>query len=408
MITLSYRVVGLTVCLFCIAATSAAQNWPQWRGANRDGVVTGFVTPERWPSKLRLDWEVDVGDGIDATPALVDDRLYVFAGQGESESLVCLDARDGSEIWRDTYETIAVKGAARSHAGPRSSPAVASGKVVALGVGGVLSCFRSSTGELLWRKTEFPDDFPAYYAASSPMILDGLCIAQLGGKETGAVVAYDLASGAERWRWEGDPPAYASPVAMNVSDSTQIVLLTEENLVGISAADGNLLWQTPFPVPRMSTNSATPVVHGQMVIYSAQKRGTRAVRIERDADRFRVEEVWRNEDLSTAFNTPVLKDEHLYGLAESGKLYCLDTRNGAVTWTADARHERFGAIVSAGSTLFALPSGGPLIVYEANPIEYAELTRYPISDTPIYAYPVIARSRVYIQDQETLTAWSFE
>ncbi len=406
--TLSQRITVATICLLSVAVDSSAQDWPQWQGTNRDGAVTGFVTPDPWPAELTLAWKVDVGAGVDATPALVDGKLYVFAGRDGQETALCLDAADGTEIWRNSYESAAVKGAARSHPGPRSSPAVADGKMVTLGVGGVLSCFDTASGDLLWRKNEFPDDFPAYYAAASPMIIDGVCIAQLGGKNSGAVVAYDLSSGEEQWRWKGDPPAYASPVAMKVAGTTHIVSLTGENLVGISATDGQLLWQTPFSVPNMSTNSATPVVHGQMVIYSAQKRGTRALRIEKSGDQFRAEAVWTNDDLSTAFNTPVLKGEHLFGLAESGKLYCLDTRTGKVIWTDDTRHQRFGSIVNAGSTLFALSNGGPLIAYEANTTEYTELAQYPVSDSPIYAHPVISGSRVYIQDQKSLTAWNLE
>jgi outer membrane protein assembly factor BamB len=116
-----------------------AQDWPQWRGPNRDGKVTGFAAPQAWPGTLTQKWKTAVGSG-DATPALVGDKLYVFARQDGEEVTLCLDAGSGKELWQDKYTAQAVTGAASRHPGPRSSPAVGDGKVVTLGVGGVFSC----------------------------------------------------------------------------------------------------------------------------------------------------------------------------------------------------------------------------------------------------------------------------
>ena len=406
--TFDLRVATTIACLIILGAPRAvAQDWPQWRGADHDGKVSGFTPPEHWPAKLEFVWKTTVGEG-DSSPALFDGKLFVFSRQGNEEITRCLDAASGKELWREAHDSIEVKGAARSHSGPRSSPAVADGKVVTLGVAGVLTCLDANSGEVLWRKNEFPNDDLAYYTSASPMIVDGMCIAQLGGKESGAIVAYDLASGRERWRWEGDPPAYASPVLMTVEGEKLIVAMTAENVVGISATDGRLLWQTPFSVPRMSTNSATPVVDGQMVIYSAQNRGINAIRIEKNSDGYRVTKLWSNDDLSTVFNTPVLIDHLLFGLSERTNLYCLDARTGEVLWIDDARHARFGAIVNAGSALFALPSNGTLTVYEPSGEHYKELAQYEVSESPTYAHPVISGNRVYVQDQDSVTAWTIQ
>ena len=118
----------------------------------------------------------------------------------------------GKELWSEKYDATQVSGpAAAQHSGPRSSPAVADGKVVTLGVGGVLSCVDAATGKLLWRKDDFSGAWPRFYTASSPIITDGLCIAQLGGESNGGIVAYDLATGDQKWKWTGDGTAYASP-----------------------------------------------------------------------------------------------------------------------------------------------------------------------------------------------------
>src|ERR1039457_7253741 len=124
--------------LAIIAGCALAQDWPQWRGANRDAKASGFTAPKTWPKELTQKWKVSVGLG-DATPALVGNNLYVFPRRGDDEVIRCLDAGNGKELWQEKYAPKAVSGPAAQHSGPRSSPSVADGKVVTLGVGGVLS-----------------------------------------------------------------------------------------------------------------------------------------------------------------------------------------------------------------------------------------------------------------------------
>ena len=111
--TSANRSIGVMVgCVVLIcAAHVVAQDWPQWRGANRDGKVAGFTAPATWPETLIEKWKTTVGSG-DATPALVGQRLFVFARQGDDEVTLCLSAADGSQLWQDKYAAQAVTGAA--------------------------------------------------------------------------------------------------------------------------------------------------------------------------------------------------------------------------------------------------------------------------------------------------------
>ncbi len=381
-----------------------AQDWPQWRGPNRDGKVSGFTAPRKWPGSLTQKWKTTVGLG-DATPALVGDRLYVFARQGADEVTLCLNAGDGKEIWRNKYEAQAVTGAAGRHPGPRSSPAVADGKVVTLGVGGVLSCLDAANSNVVWRKDEFPRVVPRFFTAMSPIIVDGMCIAHLGGKDNAAIIAFDLATGDQKWKWPGDGPAYASPVLMTVKGTKQIIVQTEKNIVSVAVADGKLLWQVPSPAQRRFYNSATPIVDGQTVIYTGQGQGTKAVKVKKQGDGFATEELWSNEELGTGFNTPVLKNGLLFGLSNSGNFFCMNARTGQTAWTDTTKHEKFGAILDAGSVILALPSSSELIAFKPDAKEYGEIMRYKVADTPTYAHPIISGNRVFVKDQESLAMW---
>ncbi|MGI6418130.1 MAG: PQQ-binding-like beta-propeller repeat protein [Thermoguttaceae bacterium] len=394
--------------LVVLSVTGAlAQDWPQWRGPNRDGKAAGFAAPAAWPASLVQKWKVPIGPG-DASPALLGERLFLSIREGDQEVTLCIDARDGKQVWRDAYAAAAVTGAAARHPGPRSSPAVAEGKVVTLGVAGVLSCLDADTGKVIWRKDPFPGVVPQFFTASSPLVAQGMAIAQLGGKGNGAILAFDLASGEEKWRWAEEGPEYASPALLTAGGVKQVVALTEKSVVGVGLADGKLLWRLPFVTERRAYNAATPIVDGETVIFCGAGRGTKAVKIEASPGGFATKELWSNPDLAPQFNTPVLKDGRLFGLSNRGMLYCLDAATGRTLWLDQAARDRggFGSIVDLGSTLVALTSSAELVVFKPSGEGYEELAKYQVSDAAVYGHPVIAGNRIFVKDDSNLTLWT--
>ena len=123
---------------------------------------------------------------------------------------------------------------------------------------------------------------PRFHAATSPLIVDGMVVARLGGPGNGAD-GVDLATGDQKWKWDAEGPGYASPVVATIDGVEQIVTMTEKSVVGVAAADGKLLWKVALRRRGWPTTPATPVVDGQTVIFTGQGRGTKAVKIERPA-----------------------------------------------------------------------------------------------------------------------------
>ena len=389
------------------AACALAQDWPQWRGPNRDAKATGFTAPKNWPKELTQKWKVTVGLG-DATPALVGNKLYVFARQDTDEVIRCLDAANGKELWQEKYDAVQVAGPASPHSGPRSSPTVAEGKVLTLGVGGIVTCVDAAKGKLLWRKDDFSGAWPRFYTSSSPIVTDGLCIAQLGSESEGGIIAYDLATGNQKWKWTGDGTAYASPVILTVSGTRMVVTLTPKKIVGIGVADGKLLWEAPFPAQGRAYNAATPIVDGQTVIYAGSGRGTKAVKIEKTAEGFAAKELWSNPDNAVQFNSPVLKGGQIYGLSQNGAIFCLDAKDGKTLWTTELGGRGYGSLVDAGSVLLALTPKEGLTVFEPSDKEYKKLATYKVADTETYAYPVAAGKGVFVKEKDALTLWTVD
>jgi outer membrane protein assembly factor BamB len=403
--TASSLVAGLAL----LGAGARAQDWPQWRGANRDGKATGFTAPKTWPKELKEQWKVTVGDGV-ATPALVGDKLYVFTREGGDEVVRCLNAADRKEVWKEKYESAGFRGADGGFVGPRSSPAVADGKVVTLGAIGILTCFDAASGKRLWQKNDFKGSLPRFHVSSSPIIVDGLCVVQLGAGRSGGIVAYDLTSGDEKWKWVGDGAGYASPVVVSVGGSKVIVAETEGNVVAVGAADGKLLWKTPFPTQRMEYNACTPMVDGQTIIYSGAGRGTKVIKLEKKGDELTTKELWSLER-GVQFNTPVLKDGLIFGIFANDKLFCLSAETGKTAWETDFRgggRPGYGSVVDAGTVLMALNPSGQLLVFEPSGKEYKELAKYKVAKGDTYAYPVVSGNRIFIKDRDSVTLYTVE
>jgi outer membrane protein assembly factor BamB len=414
----------LSFTTLTIASCALAQDWPQWRGANRDARAADFKAPKTWPKELSQKWKVTVGDGV-ATPALVGGKLYVFSREDGNEILRCLDAATGKEIWQDKYEALGASGPAASFSGPRSSPTVAGGKVVTVGVRGMISCVDAATGKQLWRKDDFKE-YPQFHPSSSPIIVDGLCIAQLGGRNNGAVVAYELNTGNEKWKWTGESPGYASPDLMTVGGAKLIIAETERRIVAINSADGKLVWETPYAVQGRGYNSSSPIVDGQTLIYAGSGRGTKAVKIEKEGDGFAAKELWSNAEKSPQFNTPVVKNGLLYGLTMGNELFCLNAKTGQSAWTAPVAQASaegqpagggrgrgmggggYGSIVDAGSVLIALTPSSELIAFEPTDKAYTELARIKVAASQTHAHPVLAGNRIFIKDKDAVTLWTID
>jgi outer membrane protein assembly factor BamB len=313
-------------------ATAVAQDWPQWLGPGRNATAS-LDAPEEWPETLAQGWKVEVGNGV-ATPALAGDRLFVFTREGGEEVVRCLDAASGDEIWSDRYESAQIQGPAGGFPGPRSSPAVADGKVVTLGATGILSCYEADSGEMLWRNTDNvgQESVPRFFTSSSPLLADGMSITQFGSEQQGGVVAHDLATGDEKWTWSEGTTTYGSLNLMEANGRRILLAPTSSNLVMLDVATGEKLGEMELAQGRY--NAGTPMVYDNTVVVGGPNRGMTAVRVELDGDSITTEPVWRNEDevTNTQYNSPIVKDGFVYGVSANNVLFCINTETSEVTW----------------------------------------------------------------------------
>jgi len=396
-------------------APAAAEDWPQWRGPNRDGIAAGETMGRRasWPPTLDVGWTVQVGIGH-SSPVVADGKVYVHARRGEQETVSSFELATGRRLWTQSYDApYTMSSAARAHGkGPKATPVLNAGRLYSLGISGILSCFKASTGELVWRK-ELSDRFavtsPLYGVAMSPLVSSGLVVVHLGGHDDGALMALDAGAGTVRWTWSGDGPAYASPVVAELGGVRQVVTQTQTHVVGIDLTGGKLLWQIPFSTP-WDQNSVTPVVSGDSVIYSGLDQGTHAVRVGRSEGRWHTTEAWRNADVSMYLSSPILVGDRLFGLSNSrkGRFFCLDVRSGKTLWQSGGRQGDSAALVGAGGVLLLLTTDAELIVAAQDAQVFTPLATYTVAESPTWAHPAVAGGQILVKDRETLTLWHLD
>ena len=401
------RIAFLAV-LLGLATTATSQDWPQWRGPNRDGAIVSFKEPDVWPEVLTQQWKRKVGLGY-ATPVLVDDRLYVFTRQGGGEVMRALNAHTGEIIWSTSYAApFELNPYMKSHGmGPKSTPTYAGGRLFAFGMSGIVTAFDAETGKTIWQRPAPPKQ-PLYHSAMSPLVDGELVIIHVGGDDDGALTAFDIATGERRWSWDDDGPAYGSPVVVEMLGTRRVVTYSRRYMIGLSLESGELLWSRPDG-REDNILTQTPILHGDLLIEAGNKNGFTAFRVVRQDDGFATEDVWHTDDDSTFMANGVAIDGVLFGLSQlnSGQYFGLDLDSGKVLWTSDPRQAKNAAIVRAGETIFSLEDDAELVVIRHSRTAFEPLERYKVSDEgETWAQPTISGNRLFIKDDSTLTLWT--
>jgi outer membrane protein assembly factor BamB len=405
------RAALAAVVILSAAATSFAQSkpsssWTQWRGPQRDG-HTAVTPPAAFAAAPTNVWKINVGLGH-SSPLVADGRVYLHTRQGDQETLAAFDLASGKALWTERWAApFKVDSAANSHGpGPKSTPTLVNGKLYTFGLGGILSCFDAATGAVKWRKSfekEFAGTNPIYGAAVSPLVDQGLLIVHVGGEHKGALRAFDPETGATKWSWTEDGPGYASPIALDIAGTRQIITQTQKFIVGVAHATGQTLWKMPFTTA-YDQNVITPVVYKDMLIFSGENMGTFALRVTKQGAAWQAGEVWKNPEISMYMSSPVVVGDTLYGLSHrnKGMFFAMDAATGKTRWTSQPRQGENAAIISAGTFLFMLTDESKLIVAEATPAAYKPVKTWEVASSPTWAHPVVLGDRVLIKDLQSL------
>jgi outer membrane protein assembly factor BamB len=384
--------------------SARAQDWSQWRGPSRDGLVPASSTPRAWPGSLRRLWRLEIGEGY-ASPVVSRGRAFVHGRRDPEELVTAIDLVDGKILWQQKYTAPFQKNqyAVGMAKGPNATPLVVGNRLFTFGVTGVLSAWDTAKGVQLWSKdfSKTVDTSKLFCGtAASPLASGGLVVVQVGSDvQGGQMLALDPATGAQKWEWRGSGPGYASPVVIEVERTQQIVTMTDSSIVGIDAKAGTELWSIPFP-DEWHENIVTPLWTGSHLVASGTRQGTHAYTLQQSNAKWQATEVWKNPDVAMYMSSPVYGDGLIYGHSakRKGQFVALDAKTGVLRWSTEGRDGDHSSVLLTASHVIYLTNGADLIVVRRATKTFEVQHRYDVADTATWAIPVLLGGDILVRD----------
>ncbi|MCX6877129.1 MAG: PQQ-binding-like beta-propeller repeat protein [Verrucomicrobia bacterium] len=380
----NWTVTTLTAVLLS-ASGAAADEWPNWRGPNHDGISKETAWDPAAVSARKVAWEAEVGAGYSAV-AVTNGKVYTAGNFNKNTDAVsCLDAASGKQLWRHEYpEPLAAK---FYSGGCSATPTVHDGKVYFASKSGKVFCLDADTGKVIWNK-QFGCKVPTWGFASSALIHGKAAIFNAGRSG----MAYDKASGAVLWSSEDDACGYATPVPFEQSGKPCFALFAKDTISAV-AADGKALWSYPWQTQH-DVNVADPIIVGtQVFITSGYGRGASVV----DFAGAVPKKVWENKNMRSHMSGPVLIGGYLYGF-DDNRLTCLDWKTGEQKWNEKSPAK--GALMAAGDKLIVLGETGRLAIAKATPTAYQELAAAEVLDGRCWTMPILAGGRIHVRNSD--------
>ena len=385
-------------------SNQAPTDWPQWRGANRDGKSgeTGLLT--EWPAGgPPLVWKAGgAGTGY-SSMSVAAGRLYTVGARGGTEYIHAFDVATGKKLWE------AANGKEYSNDrgnGPRGTPTIEGGRLYVLGASGDLTVLDTAKGTRVWSVNvlrEFGGSNPRWGLSESPLVVGDRVLVNAGGPNA-SIVAFNKSDGKVIWTSQSDGAGYSSAVTQRVGNTDQAVFFTDRRAVGVDIKDGRLLWEYPRVANRVA-NIATPVVKDNFVFLSSDYgTGSALLKLDPTGAGVSATEVYFTQEMRNHHSSSILVGEHLYGFS-SAILTALRFADGATAWKD--RSVGKGSMAFADGHLYLFSEGGVVGLAEATPAGYREKGRFSIQQAglPTWAHPIIAGGRLYIRDQDTVYAY---
>ncbi len=356
--------------------------WPQFRGPNRDNFIKEPASLLRsWqPAEPRELWSVELGEGY-AGPAVLNGRVYLmdYDREKKQDALRCLSLEDGREVWRFAYP-VAVK---RNHGMSRTVPAVTDKLVVAMGPKCHVVCVDAVSGELRWGLDlvrQYGTTVPPWYAGQCPLIENGTVILAPGGKDA-LLLALEADTGKVLWQTpnlHGWKMTHSSIMPMEFGGEHQYVYCANNGVVGVSAKDGRVLWETTEWKISIATVPSPLVLDGGRIFLSGgYSAGSLMLQLKKEGEKFTPQTVFKlgPNTFGAIQQTPILYNDHIYGVREDGRFTCLDLE-GKPVWVSEANQQfGLGAFTLADGLIFAMNDSGLLRLLEATPEKYKLLSQ---------------------------------
>ena len=397
----------LSVLGFVVLGLQAA-DWPEYLGPNRDGVYPGEALTRAWPSDgPKVLWRKrNISAGMSGV-VVAKGRAILFHEVNRYDTIECLDAKTGKTLWENNYASSFAAGYG-SAAGPRATPSIVGDRVYTMGGQGVVVCTDFATGKTVW-KVDTQKSYRAsdgfFGMACSPLVEGNAVLLNIGGEAGAGIVALDKNSGKLLWKTLDDEASYSSPVMAKLHGKRRAVFFARTGLAVVDPANGKIDFQNRWRARiQASVNAAAPLVVGEL-IFVTSSYNTGALVVKAAADGYKT--AWSNDtSLSSQYASVMHRGGFIYGthgradVPPVPALRCVELATGKVRWSVDD----FGdcMMLLSGDRLLALMESGELVLGQATPAGWREISRAQIVGSGARSQPALADGRLYVRDRNQL------
>jgi outer membrane protein assembly factor BamB len=389
------------VALPSVVSNRVLDDWPQWRGPNRDGRSTETGLLKDWPAGgPALAWRAaGAGEGYSSF-ATSQGRLFTLGARGGTEYVIAFDAASGKRLWETAHGT---RFSNDRGDGPRATPTIEGDRVYAFGASGDLSVLDAATGKVHWTVNvlkQFRGSNIQWGLSESPLVLADRILVNAGG----TIVALKKTDGTSIWTTQGDEAGYSSAVAHKVGEVTEAIYFTSNRVLGVDVNSGRQLWSYG-KVANRTANIATPIVRGNRVFVSSDYgTGSALLELVASGNNVSAKEVYFTRQMKNHHATSILVGEHLFGF-DSSILTAMEFNTGNVAW--QNRSVGKGSLTFADDRLYLFSENGVVGLAEASPAGYREHGRFELKTgrLPTWSHPVVSGGKLFLRDQDSIYAY---
>ena len=424
---------NLAICfLIALAPYAKADDWPQWRGENRDGVWNEEGLLESFTkTDLKVRWKTEIASGYTG-PTVAEGKVYVMdrlTKPKQIERVICLNEKTGEELWKHEYESRYLIGYT---AGPRASVTIDGDRAYSLGAMGHLFCFDKDSGDVKWSNNlnqtykiqsnrRETNRMPIWGMTCSPLIHKELVILQVGAKGAG-VVAFNKTTGKEVWKALDDRGQYSSPIMTRQGENEVVICWTGDSVAGLSANDGKVFWRETWTPKNMPIGCASPILNDGMLFCTSFYDG--AMMLKLNPKKPTVERVWKiageserkTKALHSIISTPIWLGDYIYGVDSYGEFRCLEAKTGKRIWEDQTAvpKARWSTIhfVRNRDKVWMFNERGELILAKLSPKAFTEISRAKIIEPTTdqlrqrngvcWSHPAYANKAIFIRNDKEL------
>lgn len=400
----AFAAAAMVLSLTAVVSNRTLDDWPQWRGQNRDGISTERGLLKSWPAGgPKLKWRTSGAGAGYSSFAVAGGKFYTLGARDGSEYVMAFNEADGKKVWETR---LGDRFSNDQGDGPRGTPTIDGNRMYVSGASGDVAALDVATGKPVWHINvlkQFGGSNIRWGFSESPLVLADRILINAGARDA-SVVALKKTDGSVIWKTQSDEAGYSSAVLHEVGGVRQAIFFTAQRAIGVDVNNGNLLWSYN-QVSNRTANIATPIVRGNRVFLSSDYgTGSALLELSGGGGKVSAREVYFTKEMRNHHASSILVGDHLYGFS-SAILTAMKFDTGEVAWKD--RSVGKGSMVFADERLYLYSENGVVGLAEANPAGYREHGRFQIQagNAKTWSHPVVANGTLYIKDQDTIYAY---